>query len=72
MTCTECNESILFQEEDITVHAVYSDGRIRRVCHHVASFDETDPTIIAILGSEDCAEKWLEKNPQPAGANHVN
>lgn len=67
MKCTECNESIAFQEEDITIRAVYSDGRIRLVCRHVPSFDETDPSIIAILGSLDCYERWISKRSNTNG-----
>ncbi len=59
MTCTECNEAIPFYDEDVTVRVVYSDGRgIEKHCHH-SPFDETDPYILAVLGSQDCAQKWL-------------
>ena len=61
MRCTECNLAIDFYGEDITVHVVYSDGRgIEKRCHH-HPFEEDDPAIIAILGSQDCAEKWISK-----------
>jgi hypothetical protein len=66
----ENREHFPFQEEDITIHAVYSDGRIRRVCRHVATFDEKDPAIVAILGSEDCYKKWLAKQPKEATSVH--
>lgn len=66
MRCAECHLAIPFYDEDITIHVVYSDGRpIRRLCHHV-DFDETDPAIVAFLGSQDCAEKCLSKNQQAA------
>lgn len=75
MKCTECNEVIPFLEEDITVRVVYSDGRgIERHCHH-NPFDETDPAILAILGSVDCVQRWLNgraNKAQQARVPHVN
>lgn len=61
MTCTECNETIPFHEEHIKVRVAYSDERgVEEHCPH-NPFDEQDPAIVAILGSRDCAEKWLSK-----------
>jgi len=68
MRCTECHLAIPFYDEDVTVHVVYSDERgIEKRCHH-HPFEEDDPAIIAILGSQVCATKWLSKQ----GNNHVN
>jgi hypothetical protein len=69
MKCTECDEPIRFVEEDGTVFVIYSGNPpvIEQHCHH-NPFDETDPTILAILGSEDCTRKWLSTE----GTNHVN
>ena len=59
MKCTECDEIILFYEEDVTVSVVYSDGRgIEKHCHH-NPFDESDEAILAIFGSRDCLNRWL-------------
>lgn len=69
MKCTECNEPIPFVEEDVTVYVIYSGHPpvIERHCHH-NPFDEKDPAILAILGSQDCVGKWLSTQ----GDNHVN
>lgn len=72
MRCAECHLAISFYDEDITIHVVYSDGRpIRRLRHHV-DFDETDSAIIALLGSQDCARKWLSKHPQATESTNDN
>lgn len=72
MKCTECGEAIPFFEEDITVHVVYSDGRgIERHCHH-SPFDEADPTILAVLGSQDCVRKWLNGRANTAQQARAN
>ena len=64
MICTECNLAIPFYDEDVTVHVVYSDERgTERHCQH-NPFGETDPAIVAILGSGDCAKKWKAKQPK--------
>jgi hypothetical protein len=61
MRCTDCHLAIPFYDEDITVHVVYSDERgTQRHCQH-KPFDESDPAILAILGSQDCLAKWLSK-----------
>ena len=66
MKCTECNDAIPFEQEDVTVRVVYSDGRgIEKHCHH-NPFDEDDPAILAILGSHECVTRWLSKQ---GGAN---
>lgn len=66
MICTECNEVIPF-EDDVTVRVVYSDGRgVESHCKH-NPFDESDPAIIAILGSKDCFNQWTRQ--QAALAN---
>lgn len=60
MTCTECKEVIDF-ESDQRVVVVYSDERkFEEHCHH-DPFDEADPAILAILGSQECLEKWWAK-----------
>lgn len=57
MKCTECDEAIPF-EEDVSVHVAYSDGRgVQRHCKH-NPFDETDPAILAVLGSHECLDRW--------------
>ena len=64
MRCTECYLAIPFYDEDITVHVVYSDGRgTEKHCQH-NPFDEDDTAIVAVLGSQDCATKWLGKQRQ--------
>ena len=64
MKCTECNEPIPFFDEDITVSVVYSDGRgIERNCHY-SPFEESDPMIVAVLGSLDCLQKWTARDGQ--------
>jgi hypothetical protein len=72
MKCTECNEPIPFYEEDVTVRVVYSDGRgIERHCHH-GPFDETDPAVMAVLGSQDCLQRWLNKRANSAQQARVS
>lgn len=72
MKCTECNEAIPFFEEDVTVRVVYSDGRgIEKHCHH-NPFDETDPAILAILGSQDCTQRWLNGRANTAQQARAN
>lgn len=62
MRCSECHLAIPFYDEDITVRVVYSDGRgIEKHCFDHMPFDEADPAITAILGSRECAVKWLSK-----------
>lgn len=65
MRCAECHLAIPFYDEDITIHVVYSDGRpIRRLCHHV-DFDETDPAIVALLGSGIVRKNGSAKTNKP-------
>jgi hypothetical protein len=71
MRCTECLEEIPFYAEDITVRVVYSDGRgIEKHCHHTM-FDESDPAIIAVLGSQDCLLRWLNGRAQTVQAERA-
>lgn len=63
MICTECNEAIPFFEEDITVHVVFNDGRVEARCHH-RPFDENDADIVAILGSRDCYQRYVQTQAQ--------
>lgn len=58
MICTQCDAEIPFTVEDVTVWVVWADGRFELRCHH-NPFDQTDPTVVAILGSKTCAEQWF-------------
>jgi hypothetical protein len=60
MTCTECNDIIPFETEDVTVRVVFKDGHTERHCHH-KPFDIADPNIEAILGSAHCADVYMKK-----------
>lgn len=72
MKCTECSEAIPFYEEDVTVHVVYADGRgITKHCHH-NPFNEADPAILAILGSQHCVQKWLNSRANAAQQARTN
>jgi hypothetical protein len=58
MTCTQCNESIDFLGEDISVRVIFKDGHHEDHCQH-NPFNENDPEIEAILGSADCYSKYI-------------
>ena len=59
MICTQCKDPIPF-EDDISVRVVRKDGSFEQHCKH-NPFDETDPSIVAILGSVDCYERWRKE-----------
>lgn len=58
MICTECGDVIKF-DEDVTVSVVFRDGHVEKRCHH-NPFNENDPMIVAILGSQDCYQRWVQ------------
>lgn len=62
MQCTECNEPIPFNEEDITVYVVYGDKRgTESHCHH-HPFDASDKAILGIFGSRFCLTRWKDRH----------
>jgi len=68
MICTECKGVIPFYEEDATVHVVFTDGHVEARCHH-RPFDENDASVVAVLGSRDCFERYTQRQSQNSYLN---
>jgi hypothetical protein len=60
MICAVCKDPIPFFDEHVVVKVVYEDGRVNVHCQH-RPFDESDPAIIAVIGSQDCYDRFLDE-----------